>query len=55
MCLQETEADWLVDILQQQMSHTAFPLSNHERPAVLLRLPAAASHCEGGNYPHTYG
>ena len=45
--VQETEADWLIDVLQQQASHTALPLLDHERPAVLLRMPAAGSQCEG--------
>ncbi|KAL0042160.1 hypothetical protein WJX77_004929 [Trebouxia sp. C0004] len=40
-------ARWLHGTLQQQAAHMVLHLQDHERQAVLLRLPDGAMHCSG--------
>ncbi|KAL3160913.1 hypothetical protein ABBQ38_009305 [Trebouxia sp. C0009 RCD-2024] len=38
---------WLADTLQGQEAHSGLLLHDHERPAILLRLPDGAAQCPG--------
>lgn len=45
--MQAEDAGWLADVLEQQATHVSMLLADHERPAVLLRLPEATGSSKG--------
>lgn len=45
--VQDSDAQWLASILQEQEAHSTLLLLDHERPLILLRLPDGAAHCSG--------